>query len=155
MPNRHTRRLFIILFMAAFGWMTTKAASVYTETFTVGSNGWHWIPPSSYWQGSITGGYASVTANPFTGFPPVFNRAILSSTNTPVVSGGAFTGDYQVAQIARMGFNLERAVESRFARSNCSFVCWVGHLRLNRIDDESSQTRFARLLPAPGSKPVL
>jgi len=90
--------------MAAFGWMTTKAASVYTETFTVGSNGWHWIPPSTSWQGSITGGYASVTANPFTGFPPVFNRAILSSTNTPVVSGGAFTGDYQVAQIARMGF---------------------------------------------------
>jgi len=106
MPSR-IKKIPVILFLAAFGCLSSHAAFVYTETFSTGSNGWSWIPPSAQWQQpSFTGGYASITVRPipFGNLPPIFNKAVLSSTNTASVSGGAFTGNYNTAQITTIGF---------------------------------------------------
>lgn len=77
---------------------SASAASIYTETFTTGSNGWQGAAGS--W--TFTGGAARVFFSNIAF--PLPQTATLQST--PIASSGAFTGNYEEAGIEMVGFTF-------------------------------------------------
>jgi hypothetical protein len=83
-----------------------RAATITSETFSVGANGWQ---GSTYLEGSwtFTGGAARVRFP--SGFVPVFSTGTLSNLTT--ASSGSFTGNYTAAGINSVGFRFNASAE--------------------------------------------
>ena len=80
----------------------SRGASVITETFSSGANGWTGITTiAGSW--AYTGGTARVTFNAASG-PPPNGFAMLFGSNS--ASAGSFTGDYKTAGIETFGFKV-------------------------------------------------
>jgi len=104
MPRHVKSTCALLVIFCAFS-CPSHAAQVYTESFAAGSNGWHWIKPVGNWEAVFTNGVARIGMRPVSQPNPT-QFVVLSSTNNPVVSGGAFTGDYETASIQLIGFSF-------------------------------------------------
>jgi len=102
-----TRMLFLLVGVAMNFAGQSGAATVTSETFSAGANGWQ---GSSFLEGSwtFTGGAARVRF-PNSGLFPIFSSGTLSNLTT--ATSGSFTGDFVAAGINVVGFRFNASTE--------------------------------------------
>lgn len=115
---------------ASVGWsLSVHAAQITNESFTAGSNGWvglvGGLNPSAEWQ--FTGQVARLEI--FEGPAEFSTTATLK--DSPSASGGAFTGNYDAASVALIGFRIlsdNPNIDTNLPLSNVDTVLlsWLG-----------------------------